>query len=291
LYLTSLFSQPLGNGPALTSCATIPDLDHFRGSYGAKAAIPLYRDADATEANTLPGLLDALGGAFKRRVTPEDFLAYVYGALAQPAFTSRYAKELETRELRVPITKDAALFGKVRDAGARLLWLHTFGERFVPRGKRIGQVPHGAAKCTKPVPGDKDGYPSSFSYHEATRTLQIGGGEFRPVAPDIFAFEVSGLKVLHSWLKYRMKKGAGRKSSPLDGIRPEQWPGQFTTELLELLWVLEATVAEYTGQAKLLQAVLAGRCFNAAELPPAPVEARRPPQHHRVPAGDLFDDL
>jgi hypothetical protein len=291
LYLTSLFSQPLGNGPALTSCAAIPDLDHFRGSYGAKAAIPLYRNADATEANTLPGLLDALGGAFKRRVTPEDFLAYVYGALAQPAFTSRYAKELETRELRVPITKDAALFGKVRDAGARLLWLHTFGERFVPRGKRIGQVPRGAAKCTKPVPGDKDGYPSSFSYHEATRTLRIGGGEFRPVAPGVFAFEVSGLKVVHSWLKYRMKKGAGRKSSPLDGIRPEQWPGQFTTELLELLWVLEATVAEYIEQAKLLEAVLAGRCFNAAELPPAPAEARQPPRHHRVPAGDLFDDL
>ena len=276
LYLTSLFSQPLGGGPALTSCAAIPDLDYFRGSYGAKAAIPLYRNAGATEANTLPGLLGVLGEAYQRQVTPEDFLAYVYGALAQPAFTALYAEELETRELRVPITRDAALFGQVRDAGARLLWLHTYGERFVPEGKRPGQVPRGAAKCTKPVLGGRNGYPASFAYDEAARTLRVGGGEFRPVAPEVFAFEVSGLKVVNSWLKYRMRKGAGRKSSPLDGIRPERWPGQFTTELLELLWVLEATAAGYPGQAKLLQAVVAGRCFRAGELPPVPSEARQP---------------
>jgi len=290
VYLVSLFSQPLGKGPALTSCAIIPDLDHFRGSYGAKAAIPLYRNADATEANILPGLLDMLGEAYQRRVTPEDLLAYVYGLLAQPAFTELYAKELETRELRVPITKDAALFGKVRDAGVRLLWLHTYGERFVPKGKRPGQVPRGAARCTKPVAGDEDGYPGSFTYNEATRTLHVGDGEFRPVAPDVFAFEVSGLKVVQSWLSYRMKKGAGKKSSPLDGIRPERWTGQFTTELLELLWVLEATVAGYPEQAKLLKAVVADRCFNAGELPPVPDEARKPPAHHRNDNGDLFED-
>jgi hypothetical protein len=276
VYLTSLFSQPLGNGPALTSCAAIPDLDHFRGSYGAKAAIPLYRDAEAKVPNTVPGLLDALGEAFHRQVTPEDFLAYVYGALAQPAFAASYAKELETRELRVPIARDAALFGKVRDAGARLLWLHTFGERFVPKGARPGLVPRGAARCTKPVPGGEDGYPISFSYNEAKRALHVGGGEFRPVAPEVFAFEVSGLKVVSSWLEYRMKKGAGKKSSPLDRIRPQRWPDQFTAELLELLWVLEATVASYPEQAKLLKAVAAGRCFNAGELPPVPGEARQP---------------
>jgi hypothetical protein len=291
VYLVGLFSQPLGKGPALTSCAIIPDLDHFRGSYGAKATIPLYRNAEATEANTLPGLLDILGKAYQRQVTPEDLLAYVYGLLAQPAFTALYAKELETRELRVPITKDAAVFAKVRDAGGQLLWMHTYGERFVPKGKRLGPVPPGAAKCTKPVAGGEDGYPGSFTYSEATRTLHIGDGEFRPVTPEVFAFEVSGLKVVQSWLNYRMKKGAGKKSSPLDGIRPEHWTGQFTTELLELLWVLEATVAGYPEQSKLLKAVVAGRCFIADELPPVPDEARKPPVLHRDGGGDLFEDL
>jgi hypothetical protein len=289
VYLTSLFSQPLGIGPALTATAMIPDLDHFRGSFGAKAAIPLFRTADALAVNILPHLLELLIAAYKRKVTPEDFLAYVYGALAQPTFTTCYAKELETRELRVPITKDAALFEKVRDIGARLLWLHTYGERFVPEGKKRGQVPSGTAKCMKAVPGHTDGYPESFDYNDATQTLRIGDGKFSPVAPQVFAFEVSGLKVVQSWLKYRMKKGAGKKSSPLDDIRPGHWTSQFTTELIELLWVLEATIASYPEQAKLLEAVTAGTCFRHDEFPEVPDESRKPPQAQTH--ADLFEDL
>ncbi len=289
VYLTTLLNHPLGQGPATTACAEIPDLHHFRGSYGAKEAFPLYRDAEVTHSNLLPGLLELLSKAYKRKVTPEDFLAYVYGALAQAAFTSRYAKELETRELRVPITKNPALFAKVRDAGARLLWLHTYGERFVPKGRHTGQIPRGTARCVKAVPGDPEGYPGSFDYNEPTRTLHIGQGQFRPVAPEVFEFEVSGLKVVQSWLNYRKKTGAGKKSSPLDKIRPERWTSQFTTELLELLWILEATVEGYPEQARLLEAVTAGPCFRADELPAVPEEARKPPAATRVsPNHTLF---
>lgn len=289
VYLTSAFTQAISGGPALTACAEVPDLHYFSGR-GAKDAVPLYRAAAASEANILPGLLERLGKAFKRAVAPEDFLAYVYGALAQPAFTARFHKELETRELRVPITKDAVLFAKVRDVGARLLWLHTYGERFVPKGKKRGYVPRGAAKCTKAVPGDAGGYPEDFDYNETTRTLRVGEGEFRPVTREVFEFEVSGLKVVQSWLKYRMKKGAGKKSSPLDDIRPERWSSQFTTELLELLWVLEATVEGYTEQAKLLEAVLEGECLHADELPEVPDEMRKPPvwQSDKGTQGNLF---
>ena len=96
------------------------------------------------------------------------------------------------------------------------------------------------------------------------------------MSPAVFEFEVSGPKVVQSWLKYRMKKGARKKSSPLDDIRPERWTGQFTTELLELLWVLEPTVEGYPEQARLLEIIIAGPCFRAKELPPVPDEARRP---------------
>ena len=84
------------------------------------------------------------------------------------------------------------------------------------------------------------------------------------------------------------KKGAGKKSSPLDNIRLERWTSQFTTELLELLWVLQATVAGYPKQAKLLEAVAAGPCFQADELPPVPEEMRKPPAA-RPAGGDLFE--
>ena len=291
VYLTSLFSQGMGEGPALTACAELPDLDHFRGSYGAKASMPLYRDAEGKEANILPGLLEMLAKAYGRKVTPEDFLAYVYGVLAQPAFTDRFADELGTRELRVPITKDPALFVQVRDVGARLLWLHTYGQRFVPKGSHAGQVPRGKARCTKPVPGDAANYPEKYEYNDAKKTLHVGDGAFAPVPPEAYEFEVSGLKVVQSWLGYRMKHPKGKKSSPLDQIHPEKWTGDFTTELLELLWILEATLAEYPAQAKLLSAVVKGPCFKADELPDvpdAPDTARKPPSH-RAEKG-LFDE-
>ena len=285
VYLTSLLTQFLGRGPAFTACALVPDLHHF-SARGAKDVIPLYRTADASEANIPPGLLDLLSEEYGRPVTPEDFAAYIYGALAQPAFTARFERELEARQVRVPITKDARLFEDVRKAGARLLYLHTYGQRFVPEGMGRGVVPNGAARCTKAVPGDVDGYPETFAYNDLTQTLRVGEGEFAPVAPEVYEFEVSGLKGVQSWLKYRMKNGAGRKSSPLDHIRPMRWRSPFTTELLELLWVLEATVARYPEQESLLEAVVAGDCFCAAELPTVPDAMYKPP---KVRTGDLFD--
>jgi hypothetical protein len=298
VYLTTLLNHPLGGGPALTAAAEIPDLHHFRGSYGAKEAMPLYRDAAGKEANILPGLLDVLGKAYGRgsaalttgKVEPEDFLAYVYGVLAQPAFTERFAEELGTRELRVPLTKDAELFAQVRDVGAKLLWLHTYGQRFVPKGKRRGQIPQGKARCTVAVPSAQGDYPETYEYNDATKTLHVGGGEFGPVASEVYEFDVSGLKVVQSWLAYRMKNRKGKKSSPLDDITPATlggWPSEFTTELLELLWVLEATIAEYPAQAKLLSAVVKGDCFDADELPAVPDAARKPPKRQKQ-AG-LFD--
>ena len=281
LYLSGLFSQALGRGQALTACVNLPDLDHFRGSYGAKATIPMYRDSTGKQANILPGLQELLAKSYGHRVTPEDLYAYIYGVLSQPAFTDRFADELDTCELRVPITKHRALFAKVCDTGAKLLWLHTYGQRFIPKGHHRGQVPRGAARCAKPVPADIAGYPEKYEYNDATKTLRVGDGQFAPVAPEVYEFEVSGLKVVQSWLGYRMKEPKGRRSSPLDDINTDQWPGEFTTELLELLWVLEATVEQYPAQAELLSAVAKGPCFQADELPPVPDAARKPPSRPR----------
>ena len=288
VYLTSLLNHPLGEGPAVTVCSHLPDLHHFRGSYGAKEVFPLYRTGDVSEPNILPGLLEILSAAYERDVTPEDFLAYVYGVLGHPSFAARFANPLETRQLHVPITRDAVLFAQVCDVGARLLHLHTYGQRYIPQGKPPAQVPPGVARCTKAVPSDDAHYPEKFTYTDATRTLHIGQGEFAPVAPEVYYFEVSGLKVVQSWLKYRMRQGAGRKSSPLDDMRPTRWTSSFTTELLELLWVLEATLAEYHGQAQLVEAVITNNLFQAAELPCVPAEMRKPPAI-RPSADDLLD--
>lgn len=137
------------------------------------------------------------------------------------------------------------------------------------------------------MPDDADNYPEDFSYDAGSKTLHVGQGAFAPVEPEVYHFQVSGLKVVQSWLGYRMKEPKGKRSSPLDDINPTQWPSQFTTELLELLWVLEATVAEYPAMAKLLSKVVKGKCFKAHELPEVPDEARKPPKKQEA---GLFDN-
>ena len=239
---------------------------------------PYIRTRDTTEANVLPGLLEILEEDYKREVAPQDFIAYVYGVLAHPSFTANFAEELETYQLCVPITKNAVLFEQVRSIGARLLWLHTYGERFVPPEHIVGHVPPGSIKCIKAVPSSSESYPTEFLYDKTKQTLFVGDGEFKPIREDVYEFEVSGLKVVQSWLKYRMKKGAGKKSSPLDDIRPKCWTSQFTTELLELLWILTATVECYPEQAKLLEAVVESQCFQVEELPLVPEEMRKVPK-------------
>ncbi len=284
LYLVSLLSDPLGDGPALTTAAAVPDLHYFSGR-GAKHVLPLYRSRDATVPNLLPGLLEILVDTYGRSVSPEDFAAYLYGTLAHPRFTGEYYEELVGCEVRVPITKDGALFEEVTSIGRRLLFLHTYGERFAPSGGAI----RGAARCIEQVSESVSDYPESYGYDEETGTLRVGSGAFGPVSSEVYEFEVSGLKVLQSWLGYRMKEGAGRKTSPLDKIRPDRWTAQFTTELLELLHVLEETVAVQPEQSRLLDEVLAGQCFGAQELPPVPEEMRQDPKPDDSPQRALYE--
>lgn len=260
VYLTTLLNHPLGAGPALTACAGIPDLHHFRGSFGAREIIPLYRDAGCEHPNVAQGPLDELSQTFGRAVTPEDFVAYVYAVLAHPGFTERFWTQLESRQLRVPLTKDLALFAEAIEMGRRLLWLHTFGERYTSRARPRGRIPYGLARCTRSVPDVPNRYPDSFEWldgPDGDGTLNVGEGAFTPVARAVYEFEVSGLKVVQSWLNYRMRQPKNvRKSSPLDDIRPERWTSEFTTELLHVLWILEATLGTYPAQRDLLERIV-----------------------------------
>lgn len=276
IYLTSLLSNALGCGQGMVACCAIPDLHHFRGSFGGKDVIPLYRDAAGTEPNVTGGLLDALARVYGATPTAEDLAAYVYAVLGGQSYTRRFWNELETPGQRVPLTKNGKTFAEAAKLGCKLIWLHTYAERF--RGDDRGEeVPQGKATTIKGVSSDPARYPAEYSYDAGKREIAVGDGRFGPVAPAVWEFEVSGLKVVQSWLGYRMKKRAGKKSSALDDIRPGRWTARMSDELLELLWVLEATLAMEPELEKVLDKVVAGPCFTAAELPtPTPEERKAP---------------
>ena len=220
VFLTSLTSTKLGQGLALTATPYVPDLDHFRGSYGAKNVMPLYRDQKGGGPNVPDGLLVALSDSLGIEAAAENLLAYAYALGGTSAFHSRFNEALAEAAgpIRIPITADLGLFQQAAELGRDLLWWHTWGERFAPAGQ--ASLPAGQAKAVRPVAG----MPESHAYDPESQTLTVGTGAFSPVSEEAWNFEVSGLRVLRSWLGYRMKIRKGKKSSPWTTSAPPAGP-------------------------------------------------------------------
>lgn len=282
IFLCSLLTGSLGAGPALTAAVDVPDLHFFRGSFGGKDIIPLWRDAAASEPNLAEGL-SALLGRMLGIAPPgvEDVAAYAYALMAHPAYQERFATALERAGLRVPITADADLWNHTVAAGRELLWLHSFAERFAdPAAGRPAQVPL--------VPGIGWDAPvltlpetmAQVNYDAETGTLVIGDGRIGGVRPDVWIYSVSGMQVLPKWIGYRTRKGTGRAASSksaLDQIRPTEWHDDWNDELLDLIRVLTLTVDRHSDLADLLGRVCDGPLIPGSALPHPSPDQREPP--------------
>jgi predicted helicase len=277
VYLTSPEDRTPENGPALSVSGLVPDLHHYHGPGGR--VFPLWRNSEATISNINTALLAFLAKAYGTRVAPEDVMAYLAAVMAHPAFTARFQKDLVRPGLRVPVTADAKLFAKAAAFGREVVWLHTYGERFVdPKAGR----PSGAPRPPRDqaptipkggtIPGAPEPLPDDMHYDAAKRRLHIGKGYIDNVPPEVWAYEVSGMKVLHHWFSYRKRDrkrpiiGDRRPPSPLGDIQPDHWPHEYTSDLMDLLNVLGRLVALEPQQAALLDEILAGHLIDHAKL-------------------------
>jgi hypothetical protein len=111
-----------------------------------------------------------------------------------------------------------------------------------------------------------------MDYDPATRRLNVGKGDVENVTPEMWAYEVSGKRVLWNWFSYRRGDrsrpiiGDRRPPSPLDGIQPDRWLPEYTTDLLDLLHVLGRLIALEPAQAALLSRICAGPLQSVEEL-------------------------
>ena len=270
VYLTALMAHSPTSGPALTFTALIPDLHHYKGSFGGRV-FPLWRDSAATQANLPPKLLEVLAKTYQFAVTPEDFLAYLAAVAANPAYTARFQGDLVQPGLRIPTTARPELFAQAVELGRRVVWLHTFGERYVdakadrPAGpprlpkERAPRIPKGGA-----IPDDSDSMPDEMGYDESKNRLLVGTGFIDDVPAAVWRYEVSGKRVLTQWFSYRKKHrerpiiGDRRPPSKLGDIQPDRWPAGYTTELLNVLHALGLLVDMEPAQATLLEAICEG---------------------------------
>ncbi|MFL0411135.1 type ISP restriction/modification enzyme [Microbacterium paludicola] len=293
VFLTTMTTTALGGGPAATLATAVPDKHHFRGSYGGKDIIPLYRDAKKT-ANADPKLLTALTTCHRAsspsaaEVTVERLFAYTFGVLAGADYRDRYVHGLQTPGPRVPVTADPDLFERMAAHGKKLIWLQTFGERY---GE--GKIPTSGIEWETQPTRLPDGK-ADLVYDAHTQALRVADGTLVGVPMDVWRFSVSGMDVIPKWLGYRMVKPAGRaasSTSPLDHIRPSAWVPEWSTELIEIVAALKETLAMLPGGVALLDDIAAGPLVSADELPAPPAALRQPPKTGAGGHGDaLFSE-
>jgi hypothetical protein len=284
VFVAEQHDEPLTAGPGLVFASDVPDIHFFNGRGGR--ILPLYRDSAGMAPNIAPGLLKTVARRLGVNASAEEFLAYLAGVTSHRGYTARFADELKAPGVRVPMTADAGLWSEAASLGRQALWLHTYGQRFTDpargRGFAAPKLPHDRRpKVILTIPDTPGSMPEVISYDEATRTLHVGDGQIGPVSPEVWAYETSGMKIIRKWFGYRKKNPAGRRSSPLDDINAEHWPARYTTELLELLNVLEMCVDIEPLQADVLARIADGPLIDVADLKqegvfPVPASARKP---------------
>ncbi|MGB3976344.1 MAG: type ISP restriction/modification enzyme [bacterium] len=278
IYLTALMHVAPKNGPSVTITGLIPDLDHYKGSFGGRA-FPLWGDSEATKSNIRPNLLDFLGQTLGLKVKPEDLFAYIAAISAHPGFIERFKNDLSTPGLRIPLTSEQALFAEAVELGRQVIWLFTFGERMInPTAGRPAQPPR-LPEGRRPfipkegsIPNTSDQMPNTIDYDESKKRLLIGSGFIENIDPEVWNYEVSGKKVLLHWFSYRKADrsrpiiGDRRPPSPLVNVQPDHWIAEYTTELINVINVLGLLVDLEERQADILEKICAGPTITTTML-------------------------
>jgi hypothetical protein len=264
------------------------------GHHGGRV-LPLYRDRTGSLANMTPGLLAFLGNRLGVSVTAEDVVAYLAALTAHPGYTRRFAEELTIPGLRVPLPTSRLVWARALDVGREVVWLHTFGERFIDPGAgrpagppRLPLAEQPRVTATIPyTPGDM---PQDVDYNAAARALLLGRGRIAPVLPEVWAYEVSGMRVIKKWFASRRGAPPGRRPSPLDDVHSDSWMPDTTADLLDLLNVLGRCVSLEGRQDSILREVCEGSLVSRTELMNAGIVPAAPAMT-KPPAVTYADDL
>ncbi|MFF8841393.1 type ISP restriction/modification enzyme [Streptomyces sp. NPDC015127] len=200
VFLNQQHTHVINTGPALVATALLPDTDHFNGR-GGRVHPVLHPDGTA---NVPTGLLRYLAGSVGvEEVTVHDLAAYAVAVAVagHSAFTEHFAEELLTAGVRLPLTRDPALWSEAVRVGNEFLWAATYG--------RSGTPPDGAASGEEGVgfaPEDPrqvryatrigTAVPDTVAYDEATGTLHVGPGTFTGVPPGVWNYEVGGMHIV-----------------------------------------------------------------------------------------------
>lgn len=168
-------------------------------AYDINSVFPLRRSPGGLFGGGAPNLgqpaLDALGGAYGGKPSPEAVLHYVYAVLHSPQYRRKYAPFLRAGFPRIPFPANPALFLRLGALGAELVDLHLLrAERL--RDSRVRCTGDGTVRLSRKRGWDR----------ESGRVV-VGGLCFEGIETEVWAYRIGGYQVLDRWLAAR----AGRR--------------------------------------------------------------------------------
>lgn len=192
----------------------IPEGRVTRSNRGMASMFPLFLSGSERAPNlngeiiedwcSRMGLRFGRGGAGAGRGSfgPEAVLRYVYAVLHSPGYRRRYGELLRSEFPRVPLTGDAALFGKLVRIGGELVRLHLMKGSATGR-RRVG---FGGIGDNLVAPGHPR-YEASAKGGRVTinrgKDGKGGGQFFEGVSREVWEFQMGGYAVCRKWLADR----------------------------------------------------------------------------------------
>jgi len=292
LFIVEQHTEPINSGPGIVFTTLIPDMHYFKGSEGGRVLPVLHPDGSA---NVAPQLLARLGQRLGITVAAPELAAYIAAVTAHPAYTARFAEELVTPGIRVPLTADRDVFEEAVTLGRELIWAATYGAAFADpsQGRLLNSIAYPAtdARRVRNLTPIGAMLPERITYDGVGQTIYLGNGSFGPVTERVWTYDVGGMKIIKHWFDSRKANPGGRKSSPLDDIHVKEWPIEWVREFNELLTALRRISDLEADQADLLERIIVGPTVNRADLIaegvrfPVSARDRRP----RYGANDIKD--
>ncbi|WP_416979023.1 type ISP restriction/modification enzyme [Streptomyces sp. T028] len=286
VYLTVLNRSSPTNGPAVTFTALIPDQDHYKG-HGSGRAYPLWGDSAAETPNISLDFLAHLATVYSREIFPEEVFAYLACVAAHPGYVSHFRQYLREPGIRIPLTADVETFDEAVQLGKRIIWLHTYGQRFVdPAAGRPASAPRVSSGNNprvmreNPIPSNPEEMPDRIDYDDLRKELIVGEGRICNVPKRVKDYEISGVNVLDKWFSYRRRNRerpviGNRKISELAVEQADRWLPEYTADLIDLLNVLCLLVEHEEEQNRILEQIISGSQVNIGDVPRNRPEGRQ----------------
>jgi predicted helicase len=129
---------------------------------------------------------------YKKKLTPEEILHYIYAVFYSNTYREKYAEFLKIDFPRVPFTSDYKVFSKMSDLGKQLTDLHLMksDELNKPVAKYQGK-------------GDNDRI-EKITYVEKEQRIYINKEKyFDNIPPELWNYQIGGYQVLQKYLKDR----------------------------------------------------------------------------------------